>query len=446
MKKILFILMLTCAYTASAQIKTTGELRMGYPDYSSSTIPKEFTYNNVPLLTLYDDTEDRNLLVYDEDINLIKTINIRAEKSFDYTLQYKDQTREVKEVVEQLLESRDMGIGYEEWLQIQRNWDPTFDESKLFITKLAPGDSIISVDYTTNQYGNTNEQMYFGYSYFGPKYPMTYWIASNGNMTQFRSTYSIEYTDWVDSGTHTENYSETLRRLYLCNINLNYGVGRTNYYFEASQTLFNNDEEFEYIIPKFELSTEGMEGGGYTFVEDGTVYGQEPVILTRSEVISEKSKLALVGFQVVSANGSIIKSIDFDGSFSANTQYAFVITMGETTYLAFEGSQNNERCTVFYKIDRTSTSIERVKSAPAQMSLSPIIAAQGTPIMVSFSDENANGSAVNVYSSNGIRTATTNVPSGQRQAQLNLHGVPGVYYVTRTQQGHQRETQKIILK
>ena len=446
MKNIIALLFVVYAGNALAQVKTTGELNLGYPDRSSSTIPREFCYGNIPLLTMYDDSENRNLLVYDENIDLIKTINIHAEKTFDYQLQYKDQTREVKNVIETYVDRNDLRISFNEWFQQQCNYDPMFTESMLHIEVLASGDSIISVDYSNSRYGTSNEQMYFNYAYFGNKYPLTYWMASNGSMVQFRSIYSVEYTDWVDAGTHTENHSETLRRLFLCNINLNYGVGRSNYYFEASQTLFNNDEEFEYLIPKYELSTEGSSGDYYTIIDDGGTYGNEEIVLTQSVVTSEKSKLALVGFQVVSESGNVIKSLDFEGDFSANPYYVFVITMGDNTYLAFEGIQNDKRCTVFYKIDRTSTSIEKVKSAPAQMSLSPIIAAQGTPIMVSFSDENAKGSAVNVYSSNGIRTATTDVPSGQRQTQLNLHGAPGVYYVTRTQQGHQRETQKIILK
>lgn len=438
-------LFLSIAVAQYAQIITTGKMELGYPDHSAMSIPKEFSYNNVPYLTMYDNTEDRNLLIYNDDLELMKTINIHQEHTFDYQLTYQDEEREISAVTVVEENEQDYGMSYEMWLQQQQNMEPTFTESKLTITKEANGDSLIIVDYSENGYFPV-EQLYFNYSYFGKQYPNRYWRCKNGNMFLYNVRYEITYTDWHVTGTRTENLQENLRRLYLCNINLNYGIGRTNYYFEASQTLFNDDDKFEYIIPKYVLSEKGS-SFNYDVVNPGGIYGEEPVEVKRSTVISEKDKLALVGFQVVSEDGSIIKDITFDNGFQANSapHYVFIITIGEKTYMAFEGYENETSCTLFYKIDRATSSINKVRIAPVQMSVSPTIVDRGVPINVTFADGNADGSTIQVYSNNGIRIGSSTVPAGQSQTQIRVDGAAGMYHVIRTS-AKGKGSQKIIVK
>lgn len=438
-------LFLSIAGAQYAQIITTGRIELGYPDRSAMSIPKEFSCNNVPYLTMYDNTDNRNLLIYNDDLELVKTINIQQEHTFDYQLTYQDEEREISAVTIAEENEQEYGMSYEMWLQQQKNMDPTFTESELTITKEANGDSLIIVQYSENGYYPV-EQLYFNYSYFGKKYPKRYWRCKNGQMYLCDVRYEISYTDWHVTGTRTENLQENLRRLYLCNINLNYGVGRTNYYFEASQTLFNEDDKFEYIIPKYVLSETGS-SSYYDVVNPGGVYGDEPVEVKRSRVISEKDKLALVGFQVVSEDGSIIKDITFDNGFQANSApyYVFIITIGDKTYMAFEGYENEASCTLFYKIDRETSSISKVKTAPVQMSVSPTIAERGTPINVTFSDGNSEGSTIDIYSNNGIRIGTSSVPAGQSRTQIRVDGAAGMYHVIRSS-AKGKDNKKIIVK
>ena len=92
------ILLLSAISVTHAQIKAIGQLDMGYPERIALSIPKEFTYRNTPMLTLYDDTEERNLLIYDDDINLVKTINMGQVKTFNYQLILQDEEREIDSI------------------------------------------------------------------------------------------------------------------------------------------------------------------------------------------------------------------------------------------------------------------------------------------------------------------------------------------------------------
>ena len=95
------------------------------------SIPKEFSYHNVPYLTMYDNTENRNLLIYNDDLELVKAINIQQDHTFDYQLTYQDEEREISAVTVAEENEQEYGMSYEMWLQQQKNIDPTFTESKL---------------------------------------------------------------------------------------------------------------------------------------------------------------------------------------------------------------------------------------------------------------------------------------------------------------------------
>ena len=99
----------------------------------------------------------------------------------------------------------------------------------------------------------------------------------------------------------------------MCNINLNQGDGEDERYFELSQTLFNKDAAYEYIMPKYKLGTS-------TGVPNGTLpenYGE--VITSRSYIISEPNEVVLEGFQIVSESGDIVSDITFGDGFECNS-------------------------------------------------------------------------------------------------------------------------------
>lgn len=98
--------------------------------------------------------------------------------------------------------------------------------------------------------------------------------------------------------------------------------------FYVSQTLFNEDEGYEYIVPK------------YTIVEEGddlsSVDPEYEIVLSRRVLLSSGYP-AQTGFRVMSSDGSVIKDIDFEEGFRLN-EYSnddqYLIVMGNKTYIA----------------------------------------------------------------------------------------------------------------
>ena len=287
--------------------------------------------------------------------------------------------------------------------------------------------------------------MYFAYDYFGMQYPKVNFIENSEGLTGYRVEYAVEYSEWQATGTTVNDYSADQDRIRLCNINLNNGDGRANSYFEVSQTLFNSDEGFEYILPKYKLSANGNVGGSYVINGGGDT---EQITTQRSVVISEQKELALAGFQVLSEDGNVVSDITFDGDFegSIDLDCAFVITIGNTTYLAFDGYSNGQSSTIFYKIDRSTSSIQKVKTAPSTMKLTPTVVNSGSTINVNFGDDNVKGSDLVVVSASGAAVQTYHVPAGQTSAQIQANTSAGMYCISRLQKNKVAETKKIIVK
>lgn len=443
MKLYTIIAMAALATTSAAQ-SITGRFEFGYADRAALSVPKEFSYGSVPYLVLVDNNDQNNIQVYDENLDVVKTIAMKESMPFNYQLTCQAETREVTAVNETYKNSYCSYESYEAFIQRESLVDPYFNESCLIIKDFGDGTRKITVDYTNSGY-TTNRQMYFAYDYFGMQYPKVYFIENSEGLTGYRVEYAVEYSEWQATGTTVNDYSADQDRIRLCNINLNNGDGRANSSFEVSQTLFNSDEGFEYILPKYKLSANGNVGGSYVINGGGDT---EQITTQRSVVISEQKELALAGSQVLSEDGNVVSDITFDGDFegSIDLDCAFVITIGNTTYLAFDGYSNGQSSTIFYKIDRSTSSIQKVKTAPSTMKLTPTVVNSGSTINVNFGDDNVKGSDLVVVSASGAAVQTYHVPAGQTSAQIQANTSAGMYCISRLQKNKAAETKKIIVK
>lgn len=445
MKKTIFLL-ISCAYafSAHAQMTATARLDLGRPEFPALSIPQEFSLDNSPKLTMYDNGQySETIKVYDEELNLVKTIGLGHEMNYEYQLTYQDKERELTGVVE-VEKTQHVYPSYQSFLTHYMTLDPSFTEVQLTITVQANGDSLITTKYAKNRYG---DEMYFAYDYFEKKYPQIYWICSKGTTTQYRIRYAATYTDWHITGTHTSTKKVELERIKLCNINLNLGDGKTNNYFVVSQTLFNNDSEYEYILPKYKLSTKG---NILDDLDNRTLKYEdyERISTTTSTLMTEASELALVGFTVMSSDGTVVKDLDFDNDFegSIDTRQAYIITIGKNTYLAFDGSMDNKQATIFYKIDRTTSDIRQVKKAPISMHLSAAIAKRNATIDIHLDDDNKEGSDIIVVSTNGTQIKRMAMHASEKSTQFSINAAVGMYCVSRIQRGKVVETRKIVIK
>lgn len=453
MKRIILSTTLALAMGSIASAQTiTGHFDFNNdPNYHMSfSVPKEFSYKGTPCLILSNGSyDDYSFLVYNENIEQVKSIKLNPS-TFDYQLTYKVEKREVKSVDEK--DRREAGTynSLDEFMQRESILDPSFTPAALIYTDLGNGDRRVDFDYDKldNSFGGNQ---FFHKEFFGEKYPYVYGIEHEGKFTLYRVWYTVSYTDWVEKGEETEDNSFTVKPLQLANVNLNNDANRASEYFYVSQTLFNEDEAYEYLVPKFkmvEASVGGSTGPTISDSSTGSDYLEETIELTQKTLLTKESNVALVGFQVVGENGNVLKDLSF-GDYLGDRWIsdATVITIGTNIFLAFEGRDSEgKNATIFYKIDRTTSSIQKVRTVPGGMNLSSTIANRGADIQVNFNDNNEKGSEISVFSANGAKVKSVKVPAGQKTATLNVNGSAGMYLINRAQYGKANETKKIVIK
>lgn len=348
-----------------------------------------------------------------------------------------------------------------EWIAEQNRYGNDVSKALSF-TRQENGDTLVTVDYDKVEMmgGRSNANMYFAYSTFGLQYPLRYWIfeAKPYNdygwryMNQYDAVYNAEYSDWRDAGTKNVDKSTSLSHLYLCNVDLDGGGSLAgNSYFDVSQTLFNTDEDFEYLVPKCALSANypGASMGDVDYSDD-VWFGNDRIVTEQTTLASEKQHVVMTGFQVVSSSGSVVKDLDFAGGFEAalsgSNYCAAVITIGGNRYLTFNGWVNGKESVIFFKIDNTSTAIKPLKIEAAAMTVKTDKGQGGSSLRVSFIDGNADGSDIVVTSATGQTLLKTTVPAGEAQTRLSLSVSPGTYCVSRLQNSRVCETKKVVLR
>lgn len=421
------------------------------PEYLDelNVIPSQFTVNNVPILHIeqgdewgYED-EEYSIVLYNDDIEKIAEVK-PATHTFDYTLTYRTETREVKEV-ERIELARYEFRRLDEWY--------TFDQ---FIydyfwggadVEVVNGDTIILPRETRNIITRgMYDHAYFGYEYFGTKYPFEYYLCKDNVIYSIKAEYFATYTDWTPAGERKEEES--------CELNVmsiyyqNFDTQAESNRFTLSQTLFNSDDKFEYIIPKVVLT----DISNYVSSVPESIH---TIVLSKSELVSDYAYPTIKGLQVVSSDGTVLHDIDFmDGFYKVYDEYSqyeneiYGITIGGKDYLVIEGymksnddDEEDKECALFYRINRQTNSLQEVKSLPVKMRVKQ----QASTINVQLSDT-AEPSEIIMTNSLGKIIGKKHVPAGENMATFKTSMPKGVYNITRFQKGKNIENGKILMK
>lgn len=441
----LLLIILAFTLVANAQ-KITETLGNNY--VAAYSIPKAFSYNDIPKLLMYQNVDgggiDFNAInIYDENIDLIKSIKLK-NLHYDYQLSYHIEEREIQNVQKASTNIRQEYASYQDFIDREKILNPNFTEDMLIFEKLDNGDRKITYDYTKCKI--EPQYMYYHYETFGTKYPTSYMIEHEGKVTAYSISYNIIYSDWEDKGIQVQNFTKELEPLELCNLNLNNDAIDGSKYFQISQTLFNNDEGYEYIVPKIRLAEQGNWNKNY--YQSSTTDDSYAIITARSTLISKESEFELIGFQIVSENGSVIQDYDFE-PFKGNisTYRPFVITIGNNTYLAFDGTNSDKQnVTLFYKIDRATTSLKKVQDVRALMKVFPTCTEKGSIINIDLGKENKNDSEISIYSTSGTKIKSFKIAASQQKAKFSITEPTGMYIIHKTTNNEPSESQKIIIK
>lgn len=188
------------------------------------------------------------------------------------------------------------------------------------------------------------------------------------------------------------------------------------YYKDAkiTQTLFNDDEKYEIVT--FELDNEDARW--------------------------------LKKYKIVSEDGNIIKNIEPENGckFSSYPEI-YLVKINDIFYLAIKasvpkGDDSYERIVLYYRIDKSTSSIQLVAKLP--LNVSPTIASQSDIITVELG-ENSNAKEIEIINASGQLVKRVPVTPGQKSVSFNAQGITrGVNMVHAP--GENNNATKIIIK
>lgn len=389
------------AFTAITNAQTTTL----HGDYTNF-IPKSFTIDEKAKLVcgdeIYDiyDNEEVNLSVYNENFEKESTVTIKQE----VYIQYKYERRLPIEVLEYLeplgefdktIEGIDSSFVHEGITYHVLEWedDPITDGKRPSLVYSDEKDNramLYSCQYTERFLGD--------------------WYTTTDESTNYPINLSYKNLDASSIVTETEE-------LYL------------------TQTLFNDDEKYEYLIPDITSMTEQL---SYEEDRDG-----DGVIDYRTFTYVPTS------LNIINSDGEQVGTSKF--TTFIDHDYFKVIRWGGKLYFCSESGtlidDKWEYTQHFYLFERNTTSLKKIET-PAMFRIAPQITKRYEAVEVEIAEEaSRNGGKLVVTDMNGRTVYTQTVPVGESTLKLHVHnlatGVYGVSYITN---GKRIDSSKLIVR
>lgn len=205
-----------------------------------------------------------------------------------------------------------------------------------------------------------------------------------------------------------------------------------------TQTLFNDDEKYEYIKPKYKFIETRNE---YDRDNDGDI----------DEIYSYWDKQTL-GFDVVSEDGNVVFSLDFDCAQEDNPKDEPKITIvlwEDKIYLAISSEENYGATCYMYLLKRNESGISVEKAGNiGAIKLFPSVARKSSMVTVDLGEKlnNSNG-VLSITDMNGKTIYTQHVEPGTTATLIPTNRLSlGMYIVWLNVQGNSYETAKLIVK
>ena len=215
--------------------------------------------------------------------------------------------------------------------------------------------------------------------------------------------------------------------------------------FRLTQTLFNDDDNYEYITPTY----------GYAEQDEWDSYQEDRDYDGEIDYIQDYYKSYMSGFKIKSSDGSTLQTVDLNGytmdygiGLVGSRTVIMLVNLDEKLYLAVPdvcSYDSEDTFCIFYPINKTGTGINPL-GAPVKMKVSPRMADRSQSFTVELDgDSNAEREVV-VVNSAGQTVWKRKVPAEQRTVTIGAARLGKGVNVVRVNGGKGAESCKVIVK
>lgn len=412
MKKIIFLAALVAAVVpASAQISFQSEEIQFVPgDLTTDNAAKVYTIDN-----------DDNVEVYDASLNRIKSFKMTINKATQG-----DKEERCSNPENMILSGCELNE-YGEY----RYWDENSNE-EVVLTATSVDDMIAKIYFLENQKSlykiniNGKAGAYNGHDFYsigedGKVFRFTWYFHSWESTMEFVNEDALTW-ETISEGLYEYGYAEELEYY-----NFDNSTNSADMDFVISQTLFNDDSKWEYVVKKF--GPLKIEYTNYRIDQFDGSNGRAIVYRTARYGVS------IAGFSIMNEDGT---EVGFIASPDGDYLYLYdVVVIGNKKYLRAAGDE------LYYLFDLDNLGgaalvVERKDNMR--------VVSQGDVVEIILPKNAANGE-VGIVGMNGQTLGRQKVSDGQSRARFNSANLAkGVYNATFTHKNGKRESQKFVVK
>ena len=312
------------------------------------------------------------------------------------------------------------------YVQNSNEW-PMWDGSEEEFAQMCMGEGYTRQEKTDSETRYLSEEpgRYFFYEAYEYKYPQQYRVWRDGMGYEVNVYYG--YNGWGPLGWGSaQEGSDSCTPQPVMMYAESESCGDMNDIL-LTQTLFNTDAAYEWIIPIYEAKNVAYENK-YEKVEGNKVVG--------------------TGFKVVSQNGSTVATVNFPAEYSFNYELDLdLYILGTDIYLMCSVQDSKgDNYKLIYAVSSENSSVKQVGAA-RRVSVSPTSPRRGTPVNVTLPTESMNVTSVKVVSASGAVVMSRNIEPNVTSTSIDTRNfAPGLYIVNVTDGKSIREAAKIIVR
>lgn len=462
-KTLLVVSALSVALASQAQIlkpeSVLGDMRVPVP------VPGMFTCDGKSRMSNYLDYNEKNVKVYNEDLEVEKEFDLvlpnaqsyavtkyrellwKNMPQFDMVVDYAFDPVAIENVTaDQIRDDMNYRYEYENPAGLRRLFG-----KEAVITETSRTATSVSFDISVNKDSLEVSKDYngklTGHYYIGQiTYSLVDSLTLSGDRQQCgKYSGTLKYYGpsltgaWKEDPEKSNEQSFEIRplKLYYYDMTSSYDYGS----FLITQNLFNADKAYEYVVPICQLSVER------TTETDSDGDGEPDLIVTWYG-------RTYPGFKIMQDNGNVLATIMLDEGYSLNTyesDFTFVHFENKNYIVANvqkAGSDGEtEYASIFYAITPgDAASIKAVRTERTGLKATPEFARKNEMVVVDFSTiENAK--LLSVVNGNGQTVMQTPVANGQTSYRLNTSNLPAGLYVVKVDNGKRMtESCKIVVR
>lgn len=458
-KTLLVVSALSVALASQAQIlkpkSVLGDMKVPV------SVPGMFTCDGKSRMSNYLDYNEKNVKVYNEDLEVEKEFDLVLPNAQSYAVtKYRELLWKNMPQFDKVVDYADDPIAIEkvtvDLIRDMTELNEYYEPRKIFgkeavITETSRTATSVSFDISVNKDSLEVSKDYngklTGHYYIGKiTYTLGDTLVSSGDRVPCgKYSGTLKYYGPSLTGAWKEDPEKSDERSFeIRPINLYYYDMASLYddgYFLITQNLFNADKAYEYVVPICQLSVErtvetDLDGDGEAD-QITTWYGCD-----------------YPGFKIMQDNGNVVATIMLDEGYSLNTydsDFTFVHFENKNYIVANVQKAGNdgktEYASVFYAITPgDAASIKAVRTERTGLKATPELARKNEMVVVDFSTiENAK--LLSVVNGNGQTVMQTPVANGQTSYRLNTSNLPAGLYVVKVDNGKRMtESCKIVVR